>query len=226
MLLSGLVVAVVLGKDVSASLGCLKRLGDCGGFRLVVSRRCGLAEARNECFRFAGQSDLVVMVDDDLVFDDALLGWCRGVPVGCFGMARVGEHVSSRVLVIHKSDFDLVGGFDPAFRLIFEDGDFYRRALAVGLRFCVVPTGLYSHVEHEPRMLCGLGMMLRFNREYSRVFSVYPRWVYRCPLVFFKFPFRCGGLLVAKGLFVSGLRVVFTGVFLVAKFIGVEYYES
>lgn len=104
-----LVAAVVLGKRVSSSLRCLGSVVCCGGrkFRLVVSRRRGLALARNECFSFAGAEDLVVMVDDDLVFTGELLDWCVRVQRGNFALAKVGEHVSSRVLVIHKSDFDL-----------------------------------------------------------------------------------------------------------------------
>lgn len=226
MSLSGLVVAVVLGKDVSASLGCLKRLGDCGCFRLVVSRRCGLALARNECFGFAGPDDLVVMVDDDLVFMGELLDWCCcNVRRGSFAMAVVGEHVSSRVLVVSKSDFVLVGGFNPRFKLIFEDGDFYRRALGKGLKFHAVPSGLFSHVAHKPREHESLGGLIKFNLEYCRVFVSFPSWVIRNPLRFFAFPFR-SKVNVGIGVFISFVRVWFTSIYLIGKLFGVVYYES
>ena len=52
-------------------------------------------------------------------------------------------------MVIHKTDFWKIGGFDNKIRFTGEDRDFYMRALEKGLKFKEIPMNLIIHKEHE-----------------------------------------------------------------------------
>ncbi len=55
------------------------------------------------------------------------------------------DWISGACLMTRRDLFDWLGGFDEAFFLYWEDADYCRRALAVGLRTVYVPTVVVHH---------------------------------------------------------------------------------
>ncbi len=142
----------------------LKSLAPYSYIKPLVVRAKGMGYARNLGVSMAN-SELVLMFDDDLIFDNRLLNLMLNVPFGSFIIAHNGEHFSTRVFAIHKIDYYRVGGFDVKINFIFEDGDFVLRAQKAGLKLLVVPSSLYRHVEHTRERYKSPLAVFRLNFE-------------------------------------------------------------
>jgi len=117
---------------------------------IVVKNVFGLGFAHNECFR-RSNSDLVILVADDVVIDSRVWGVALSVKRGEFAMLDTGDFGISGVFSIHAKDFWRVGGFDESLKYGNVDRDFFCRALLGGLKFKKIPLGLVKHVRHETR---------------------------------------------------------------------------
>lgn len=137
----------------------------------------------------------LVMVDDDLWLSPSLWCWLACLKDNEFAMAIVGEHVASRVFSVMSSAFWDVGGFDPSIRFMFEDGDFYVRALENGLKFKPVPSCLFRHIEHS-RPLNDVRKLVSLDWDYARMFVKHRRHVKRNMLDFFIHPFDYHTILI------------------------------
>lgn len=132
--------------------------------------------------------DLVVMINGDVQVKPELWNYVSKLKPGSFLMCREGEHVSSRIFAIHFSDYIKTGGFDPEIKYVFEDGDFYLRALNAGLKPMIIPSSLYSHVEHR-HIVFDSRKAWKFDFEYCRMLVKYKRHVRRNLVWFFFQPF-------------------------------------
>lgn len=152
-------------------------------YELIISKVAGVGAARAAGVS-AAKNDLIVMFDDDLIIKPSLWQLVLSLKRGQFILAHVGEHLSTRVFAIHRCDYDLVGGFDSKIKYIFEDGDFYLRALKNGLKCKVISTAFYFHPYHTPRTV-NRWLLVRLAWEYSRLYVKYKRDLHNYPTDFF-----------------------------------------
>jgi glycosyltransferase involved in cell wall biosynthesis len=156
-------------------------------YEVIVTNIRGLGRARHEAVKKAN-FELIVQFDDDLVIYPNLWKIILGLQQGEFIMAHVGEHVSTRVFAIHKSDYYRIGGFNPEIMYIFEDGDFYNRALQKSLKAKIVSSDFYSHIDHRPRIM-NRWLLVRLSWEHTRFFIKYKKNVNIKLWYFFRTPF-------------------------------------
>jgi glycosyltransferase involved in cell wall biosynthesis len=142
---------------------------------LLYSHKKGIGAAREDLM-IRSQGDLIVMLDDDITVKVGLAEFLLSLKSGEFAMAKVGNHVSTRVFAIHRLDYHLTDGFDSSIKYVFEDGAFYVDAINKGLKFREVPADLYSHREHVNRT----GDSRKFASwwEHSKMLVKYKHYVY------------------------------------------------
>lgn len=129
---------------------------------IIISKKHGLGLARNWG---AGQArgDLLVFLDDDLILHDGFWNEVLKVKEGEFSMPA--NPIRAQVLVIHKSDFRRVNGFDERIIVAGEDADFYFRALRNGLKFRIFPSNVFTHITHPPYRIKNIHRAIRGIRE-------------------------------------------------------------
>lgn len=154
----------------------LESLKDCPvPYQLIVTNVRGVAKARH-AGALKAKYPLIAMFDDDLTIMPPVWKAILGLKQDEFLLTHVGEHLSSRVFAIHKSDYLSVGGFDTSIKYTFEDGDFAIRAQRAGLKLKILPPQLLIHNEHLHRGASGpFGMNLGFWNEYARLYVKYKR---------------------------------------------------
>jgi hypothetical protein len=96
------------------------------------------------------KADIVVLLADDLSIDQKIEDYFN-VEKGEFAMLETGDFPINGVQVIHKKDFDLVGGFNEKLKYGSVDQDFYCRCILAGLRYKKIPITLVKHFTHEKR---------------------------------------------------------------------------
>ncbi len=179
-------IVVVSGKHRVLTTKSIKACPE--PYELNINRTTGLGLARHEGI-LKTRAELIFMFDDDLILNPEIWPFLFSLKEGEFMMANVGEHLSARVFAIHRKDYFAIGGFDTRIKYIFEDGDFYLRALKTGLTFRAVPKSFYEHVYHTPRMH-NRYLAVRLSWEYSKMYVKYGRDVCSYPLEFFRRPFN------------------------------------
>lgn len=121
--------------------------------RLIISHAVGWGKARNAGAKASGQTGLMVQLNDDLQISPELWKFVLTVKQGEFAFQIYNEGgfsvPCSRVFIIHLEDFWRIGGCDSKLKYYFEDGEFYHRAIANGLKFRCVPTELATHTPHR-----------------------------------------------------------------------------
>lgn len=162
--------------------------------KLVLCRAFGFGTARNTG-ALGLDNNLVVQLNDDLVLSPMLWQFAMTINDGEFAFQVVTNNKGegqpcSRVFIIHKKDYWRVGGCDNSLKYFFEDGDFYDRAIAAGLKFKAAPDSLAVHIPHvhafyNPPM----AKLARIESEVCRVFVKHKRKV-TSDFVGFFVPFR------------------------------------
>lgn len=115
----------------------------------IVVREGNRAEARNIGVE-RSTGEVLVFCDDDIVFDPSFFwrqvevepGELRGLED--FGL----DYVLTRFLVIHRTDFERIGGFDERLDHM-EDTEFALRAEKHGIEVTQLPRYPVHHREHE-----------------------------------------------------------------------------
>lgn len=158
-------------------------------YSLVVARSEGVAHARNEGAKQVSDR-LLVMFDDDLVLEPEIWNFLLGLQRREFAMCLVTGHISTRVFACWTETFWSLKGFDESIRYVWEDGDFYRRAIQAGLNFRLVPPNLYRHEEHISVRMVNKVRAFKTGWEWSKHFARYNRWVEPNMLDFFVDPIR------------------------------------
>ena len=128
---------------------------------------------------------MLVLLDDDLDVSPKLWAWLSSLKSNEFAMCNVKGHLSTRVFAIHAYAFERIR-FDDSIKYIFEDGDFALRVQSWGCRLRIVPSTLYSHIEHKRKRYRNIAAL---NWEYCRMLVKYKRHVYRNLFEFFWRPF-------------------------------------
>ena len=154
----------------------LESLKDCPvPYQLITTNVQGVGKARHEG-ALKAKYPLIAMFDDDLTILPQVWKAILELNQGEFLLTHLGEHLSSRVFAIHKTDYFKVGGFDTSIKYTFEDGDFAIRAQKTGLKLKILPPQLLIHNEHLHRGASGpFGMNLGFWKEYARLYVKYKR---------------------------------------------------
>lgn len=127
--------------------------------QIILSNYNGVGKTRH-MGALKAKFDLLVMFDDDLAVSSEIWRVLLNCGLDEFIMTYVGGNLSTRVFAVHREMYLLVGGFDPAFRYVFEDGEFALRAQRLGLKLRVISPKFIVHVEHTPRAWVG---PFRFN---------------------------------------------------------------
>jgi hypothetical protein len=139
--------------------------------KIVFCRAKGFANARNKAISKEG---LNVQLNDDLVLSPGLWQFTSTVKRGEFAFQlaheETGDRPCSRVFIIHQEDFSYVGGFNEKLKYFFEDGDFYYRALAKGLKFRVIPDDVALHISHKHAFYTA---KLAVESEAAKVYVMY-----------------------------------------------------
>lgn len=154
------------------------------GIEQLYSGVFGVGAARRElCSRAKGE--VIVMLDDDVVLNSGVFGFLCSTPRGCFVMAHVDGHVSTRVFAIHREDYLRTKGFDSEIRYVFEDGAFYVEAVKAGLKPLFLSANNYVHKPHVNRT----GDCRRFKSwfEHGKMLVKYTHLVYPGLVGFFGF---------------------------------------
>lgn len=117
---------------------------------------------------------ILVFLDDDIGFTERFFreqvnetdpGTVRGLRDYTFDL------LLTRFLVVHRTDFERIGGFDESFNHM-EDTEFSIRALANGLDLQRIPREEVTHFEHEPR---GKGLVPTLYAT-GRIMRAYPEF--------------------------------------------------
>jgi len=150
-------------------------------YRLLVVSGGFLGECRHFGVEKCGEG-LIVMLDSDIILSKEcwkiLLGTERGeFSIGVVNVFGATSHVSTRVFAIHFEDYLKVGGFDCNIKYTFEDGDFYYRAVASGLRCRGVSSKYFRHIDHKPRSFSG-SFKVFYNVEAAKMLVKYKRAYY------------------------------------------------
>lgn len=168
---------VIIVDDGSTNRETAEKLADlAGSVRVVWQDNRGLAGARNTGFQEA-RSELVLPLDcDDMIdptFLDELVRSLAGVPDAGFAfthMRLMGVRSGIRqtrfdrfdqlfvnqlpyCMLIRKSAWQQVGGYDEAMRDGYEDWEFNIRLAAAGFRGIEIPRPLFTYRESSEGML-------------------------------------------------------------------------
>lgn len=143
------------------------------GVETVVVSEGNRAEARNiGAARTTG--DILVFCDDDIAFEESFfwktVGDCdQGTLTGLvdfdFGL------LLTRYLVVRRSDFERLGGFDQRLNHM-EDTEFCLRAVSADIAIETIPRDAVSHEDHES---VGQGRLATL-RAVGYLCLRYPRW--------------------------------------------------
>jgi GT2 family glycosyltransferase len=142
----------------------------------VVRGVKGLAKAFNECYRGV-DSEIIVLLADDIVLDPAVYDYFSQVRKGEFAMLETGDFPINGVQIIHRDDFWRVGGFNEALKYSSVDREFYARAVLSGLKYRPIPLRLVKHIKHETRAsnIYKAFMVVRDNMTFMlRYFRFFP----------------------------------------------------
>lgn len=119
---------------------------------LIVEREGNISEARNRGSHKADEGYLV-FTDDDVSFDYEEVGLIIE-NLGKMTIAGIRGHslgmLKGRMMIMRKSSFDDVGGFDEDMSWS-EDSDFCIRSEKKGYRLKQLPRNLVKHKPHEKR---------------------------------------------------------------------------
>lgn len=135
----------------------------------------------------SARCSFVVMVNGDVDVKAELWPILLSCQRGEFFMTNYNGGACSRVFAGWAEDVARVG-FDASLRFIFEDGDFYARALNKGFKFRVVPGNLFVHHEHRHDFIFNPRTSFLFDIEYSKMMARYKFFVRRDLFNFFLQP--------------------------------------
>lgn len=196
---------------------------------IILANEKGLGFARNKGAERA-KGDLLVFLDSDLKIYPALWSIVQKLPVGSFIMAYEGfshggtPQPVTRVLVIHKKDFEKVK-FDESIQYCGEDRDFFLTSYEKGLTpKYLKPAGHYEHIDHPLRIENKLVMLkesyelayvLRKHGATTRVYKSFRRWLF--PFMFKKSYAKLSFRAFAKKFSISIVRDFFVLVHLFKK---------
>jgi len=147
---------------------------------VIIEKSRGLGFARDLGAQ-KSKGDLIVMFDDDLKLNPKIWDFILNLKGGEFALATKYHRVSSQVFAVHISDYAAVGGFDPEIRYVFEDGDFYLRALRMGLTCKIIPTKYYAHIPHRLREQNRF-LGIKYNWEFTKFIVKYKRECIQSPV--------------------------------------------
>lgn len=117
--------------------------------RVVIETCKGVSKARNKGFQKCKEADIIVFVDDDLDIPTEVWGCLFNVAPGIYKMMQGVHFPISRVMSIHRKDFERLGGFDENITYTGEDLDFYIRATLDGMILETIPMERVLHEDHE-----------------------------------------------------------------------------
>lgn len=116
----------------------------------VVVRQGNRAQARNYG-GFSASGDILAFCDDDIQFD----AWWFGNQVSQLDRGEIRGledfglgYLLTRFILVHKTDFWRVGGFDPTMNHM-EDTDFCMRAEQQGMDLTALDRDSVTHEPHE-----------------------------------------------------------------------------
>ena len=131
---------------------------------VLVDRSPGVSWARNT-LAYQACGDVLAFMDDDIRPDKRVWDLIANLRRGEILMVEGYRHPITRVMAIHKEDFNDIGGFDQNIWHNGEDLDFYWRALDKGYVVSTIPKGL---VHHEPHSKSNWAKY-HFESAYTRV---------------------------------------------------------
>lgn len=120
------------------------------GVETVVVSEGNRSEARNIGVE-RSSGDILVFCDDDIIFDESFFwehveniqrGTVRGLEDFDFGL------LLTRFLVVHRSDFKQLGGFDERLNHM-EDTEFSLNALSHEMTIKTIDRDMVTHRDHE-----------------------------------------------------------------------------
>ena len=160
----------------------LKSIGECPvPHEIILTRKLGLGYARNWGAKQA-KHDLLTFLDDDLILKPSIWKEILNVKKGEFAMTFLSGFPCTRVMVIHKSDFRKIGGFDDSILYTGEDRDFYVRAIMNKLKWILIPIELTIHKQHLERRRNihiairatreNMTFLVKYGRKFPKVFRV------------------------------------------------------
>lgn len=117
--------------------------------RVVIETCKGVSKARNKGFQKCKEADIIVFVDDDLDIPTEVWDCLFDVAPGIYKMMQGAHFPISRVMSIHRKDFERLGGFDENINYTGEDLDFYIRATLDGMILETIPMNAVTHEPHE-----------------------------------------------------------------------------
>ena len=131
---------------------------------VLVDRSPGVSWARNT-LAYQANGEILAFMDDDIRPDKRVWDLIANLRRGEILMVEGYRHPITRVMAIHKEDFNDIGGFDQNIWHNGEDLDFYWRALDKGYVVSTIPKGL---VHHEPHSKSNWAKY-HFESAYTRV---------------------------------------------------------
>lgn len=117
---------------------------------MFFSETVGISKARNELSRRATQ-DRFIFADDDIIIKREGWEFIQALPVDMVAMLEGRNHPISRLMVVPRSIFNQMGGFDERIKHNAEDLDFYWSCLENGVGVQVIPGGFVDHKAHKER---------------------------------------------------------------------------
>ncbi len=182
---------VIIIPSLKSEVKTLSSISSCPvEYSLVISHSEGVATARNEGARKFPNGSLLIMFDDDLTLKPSIWAFLLKLRRYEFSMCNVSDYISTRVFACWAETFWSLGGFDESIHYIWEDGDFYRRAIQTGFKFRLVPSSLYYHEDHKAVREVTRARAFKTVWEYSKLFAHYNRWVEPKMWNFFVKPFK------------------------------------
>lgn len=115
---------------------------------VLIDTSPGVSYARNKLAHLAS-GDVLVFMDDDIIPDRSVWGLIANIRHREIMMVEGYRHPITRIMAIHKEDFNDIGGFDENIRYNGEDLDFYWRALKKGYVVSTIPKCLVFHEPHN-----------------------------------------------------------------------------
>ncbi len=115
---------------------------------VLIDRSPGVSWARNH-LAYQAIGEILAFMDDDVRPDKRVWELIANLRKREILMVEGYRHPITRVMAIHKEDFNDIGGFDQAIWYNGEDLDFYWRALDKGYVVSTVPKGLIHHEPHS-----------------------------------------------------------------------------
>ena len=114
---------------------------------VLIDASPGVSYARNK-LAYLASGDILVFMDDDIIPDRSVWELIANIRHREIMMVEGYRHPITRIMAIHKDDFNDIGGFDENIRYNGEDLDFYWIALEKGYIISTIPKCLVSHEPH------------------------------------------------------------------------------